>query len=133
MPLNNAGVTDPKQRKALIIDPGPRTLDAPLQSVEFSRYNVPSDYQYGSFPPDTLSPPINSLGTMKTDSKARLLLGGYGTSSGTSPITSFRGAGGWWDDVSDGFVQATLHMEDGSSIDLEPAWVIVGSPKYAPS
>jgi len=37
------------------------------------------------------------------------------------------------DDVSDGFVQATQHMEDGSSIDLEPAWVIVGSPKYAPS
>ena len=133
VPLNNADVTDPKQRKALMIDPGPRTLDAPSQSIELSRYNIPSDYPYGSFPPSDISPPINSLGTVKTDAAGRLLvLGGHGTSSGTSAITSFRGASGWWDDVSDGFVQATLHMQDGSTIDLEPAWVIVGSPKYAP-
>ncbi|MGH2731964.1 MAG: LodA/GoxA family CTQ-dependent oxidase [Actinomycetota bacterium] len=36
------------------------------------------------------------------DSQGRLLvLGGFGNSAGTSPISSFRGAGGWWDDVSD--------------------------------
>ena len=46
------------------------------------------------------------------------MFGCYGTSSGTSAITSFRGASGWWDDVSDGFVQATLHLQNGSVIDL---------------
>ena len=133
VPLNNANVTDPKQRKALIIDPGPRTLDGPEQTAEISRYNIPTEYQYGSFPPSNITPPINSLGTLKTDAAGLLLvLGGYGTSSGTSAITSFRGASDWWDDVSDGFVQATLHMQNGSVINLEPVWVIVGSPKYAP-
>jgi L-lysine 6-oxidase len=133
VPLNNADVTDPEARKALIIDPGPRTLDAPRQTVEISRNNIPARYRYGSFPPGKITPPINSLGTLKTDDAGRLLvLGGYGTSSGATSITSFRGASQWWDDVSDGFIQATLQMQDGSTVDLEPAWVIVGSPKYAP-
>jgi len=67
------------------------------------------------------------------DSEGRLLaLGAFGNSAGTTPISPFAGSDGWWDDISDGFVLATLEMDDGSKIDLEPAWLMVGSPKYAP-
>lgn len=133
VPLNNPDTTDPAERKALMIDPGPRSVSAPGQKAELSRYTRPPGYRYFSFPPNDLNPQINSLGTLIMDPEGRLLvLGGYGNSAGTSTLTNFRGASGWWDDVSDGFVLATLTMNDGTLIDLEPAWVIVGSPKYAP-
>lgn len=133
VPLNNGDVTDPAERKALMIDPGPRSVSRPGEQVAFSRYNPPADYPSFSFPPTSLNPAINSLGDLLMDPEGRLLvLGGFGHSAGTSSLTNFRGASGWWDDVSDGYVLATLEFEDGSCQDLEPAWVIVGSPKYAP-
>jgi L-lysine 6-oxidase len=133
VPLNNGDTTDPAARKRLMIDPGPRSVSAPGERVEFSRYNPPKDYPDFAFPPTGLNPPINSLGGLLMDPEGRLMvLGGYGHSAGTSALTSFRGASGWWDDVSDGYVLATLSFEDGRSEDLEPAWVIVGSPKFAP-
>lgn len=116
-----------------MIDPGPRSVEKPGERQTFSRYNIPPNYKYGSFPPDTLRPSLDSLGEIIMDAEGRLLvLGGFGTSTGLTSITSFRGANGWWDDVADGVVQATLQMADGAATDLEPAWVIVGSPKYAP-
>lgn len=133
VPLNNPDTTDPAERRTLMIDPGPRNVSQPGARQECSRYTPPPGYTSFAFPPTSLNPPINSLGTLLMDAAGRLLvLGGYGHSAGTSTLSSFRGASGWWDDVSDGFVLATLTMEDGSTIDLEPAWVIVGSPKYAP-
>lgn len=133
VPLNNAGVTDPAQRKALMIDPGPRTVAAPGEWQEFSRYNPPPDYPHFSFPPNTLNPAIDTLGAIRMDSAGRLiLLGGRGASAGTSSLSNFRGASDWWDDISDGYVAATVHFNTGETVDLEPAWVIVGSPKYAP-
>jgi L-lysine 6-oxidase len=133
VPLNNPETTDPVARRRLIIDPGPRSVRAPGERVSFSRYDVPAGYPWASFPPTTLIPQINTLGELIMDSRGRLLvLGGFGSSAGTSPISTFRGASGWWDDVSDGVVLATLSFEDGTTIDLDPAWVIVGSPKYAP-
>ena len=132
VPLNNPDVTDEAQRRALIIDPGPRMIAGAHQMQELSRATIPPGYA-GSFPPADLSPAIESLGTLRTDAKGRLLvLGGYGTSTGRDAINSFRGASSWWDDISDGYVLATLTFADGSTRDLEPAWVLVGSPKYAP-
>lgn len=136
VPLNNSATTDPAERRKLMIDPGPRSVSEPRERQQFSRWTIPSDYPEGSFPdPITypLNPAIDSLGeAMMDDSGSLVVLGGYGNSAGSTALTGFRGASGWWDDVSDGYVLATLTMEDGSSIDLDPAWVIVGSPKYAP-
>jgi L-lysine 6-oxidase len=133
VPLNNPETTDPAKRRALMIDPGPHSVSAPGQSVELGRYSRPEGYESFSFPPNNLSPAIDSLGTLRMDAKGALLvLGGYGNSAGSAALTTYRGASGWWDDVSDGFVLATLTLQDGSTVDLEPAWVIVGSPKYAP-
>lgn len=134
VPLNNSDTMDPVQRKALMIDPGPRSVEQPGERQEFSRYTPPKDYTYFSFPPTSLNPPINSLGEIRMDASGRLvLLGGFGHSAGTGTLSSFRGASDWWDDISDGYVAATISFQDGTMLDLQPAWVIVGSPKYAPA
>ena len=133
VPMNNGDVTDPAQRKALMIDPGPRTVSIPGEVQKFSRYSPSQGYPYVSFPPTSLNPPIDTLGDIRMDSSGRLIvLGAFGNSAGTSPLSNFRGASDWWDDVSDGYVAATLYFSDGSQLDLDPAWVIVGSPKFAP-
>ena len=121
-----------------MIDPGPRSIHCPGDVVQFSRYNIPhnipDDYKYGSFPPTgSGGTQIDSLGELRMDNDGNLVaLGAYGNVTGSGDITSFRGAGGYWDDVSDGFVMATIHLKNGDAIDADPGWLIVGSPKYAP-
>ncbi|MDQ3287609.1 MAG: CTQ-dependent lysine 6-oxidase LodA [Pseudomonadota bacterium] len=132
--LRNNTVTDPSARQKLIIDPGPRTVTGANQSVEIGRDNIPSDYPHGSFP--SARPlygwPVNSLGTLKTDSAGRLLvLGGYGRAGGDEPIQSYGGADTWYDDIADGPVYCTLKLSDGSEVNLS-GWVTCGSPDFAP-
>ncbi|WP_375740850.1 CTQ-dependent lysine 6-oxidase LodA [Pseudomonas boanensis] len=133
VPLRNASVTNEQQRQQLIIDPGPRTLEGRGGSSDFSRDSIPPDYRYGSFPPaPSQGLPVNTLGEMRTDQQGRLLvLGGYGHAGGNQPITSFAGADGWHDDISDGPVSCTLTFKNGQVLNLT-AWCIVGSPKFAP-
>lgn len=133
VPVNNPDTTG-EARKALMIDPGPRSIDTPGDVVEFSRYNIPSDYRFGSFPsPDEGGQEITSLGELRMDRKGRLVaLGGFGNVTGSGDITSFRGAAGFWDDISDGYVLATVHLKGGETVDADPGWLLVGSPKYAP-
>lgn len=134
IPVNNADTKGKKKRKALMIDPGPRSIDTPGDIVEFSRYNIPKKYKYGSFPkPGSGGEQIDSLGELRMDDAGNLVaLGGFGNVTGSGDITSFRGASGYWDDISDGLVLATIHLKNGKKIDAEPAWLLVGSPKYAP-
>ncbi len=133
IPRNNPDTTG-EARKALMIDPGPRSVETPGDVVPFSRYNIPSDYKYGSFPPvGSGGAQIDSLGELRMDSDGNLIaLGAFGNVTGSGDITSFRGAAGYWDDISDGFVMATIHLKDGTTVDADPGWLIVGSPKYAP-
>jgi len=77
------------------------------------------------------------LGTITTDDRGLLLvLGGHGESK--SPVGASLSGGdfanhdGWYDDVSDGLVSATVKFNDGSAPAVSSAWVIVGPPKYAP-
>jgi len=135
IPVNNSDITDISKRKKLMIDPGPRSIECPGDVAQFSRYNIPPEYQKnGSFPPlGSGGSQIDSLGELRMDNDGNLIsLGGYGNVTGSAEITSFRGAGGYWDDISDGFVMATIHLKNGDKIDAEPGWLIVGSPKYAP-
>ena len=134
VPLNNPDVTDPQQRKALMIDPGPRSISEPQTSVAFSRYNIPADYRYGSFPPvNAGGQQIDVLGELRMDRHGNLVaLGAFGRVTGSGDISSFRGAPGYWDDISDGYVLARVTLTDGTVFDADPAWLLVGSPKYAP-
>lgn len=134
VPFNNPDITDPATRKALIIDPGPRHIETPQTSVAFSRYNIPENYPHGSFPPLSAGgQQIDTLGELRMDKDGNLIaLGGFGSVTGSAEITSFRGASGYWDDVADGYVFARITTTDGQIHEATSAWLIVGSPKYAP-
>ena len=134
VPLNNGDVTDMGERQKLIIDPGPRSISVPNTGVEFSRYNIPEDYEHGSFPPtDAGGQQIDVLGELKMDKDGNLIaLGGFGNVTGSAEITSFRGASGYWDDIADGYVFARITLDDGTVHETTSAWLIIGSPKYAP-
>ncbi|MGZ3460790.1 MAG: LodA/GoxA family CTQ-dependent oxidase [Archangium sp.] len=151
-PLRNADVTDPEKRKEqLIIDPGPRTLDGPNKHKHFSQDGALEEPDLKGypvhFPPNLRTPSeqslsearmiqIQTLGEALTDADGRLLvLGGRGHAGTTKPemkLPSFANNDGWFDDTSDGPVQATIVFEDGTTIKASPAWVITGPPAYAP-
>lgn len=81
------------------------------------------------------STPVH-LGDAWVDASQRLIvLGGTGTSSSptSTPIGgSFYNNPGWFDDVSDGPVTAEVVLADGTVHAVEPAWVIVAPPDFAP-
>lgn len=131
--LRNPDLKTEKERQTLIIDPGPRSVSGPNQSIAFDKNSVPSGYP-AQFPPDhvTSGTPITTLGDLKTDDEGRLIvLGGYGNAGGNEPLTSYGGSNTWHDDISDGPVYCTITYKDGTEVSLQ-AWVIIGSPDFAP-
>jgi hypothetical protein len=81
------------------------------------------------------------LATAKTDAAGRLVVlsgfGKAGSPGGTpldSPGSNFANHDGWFDDVCDGRVSATVTMRDGSpSPRVVSSWVISAPPKFAPT
>ncbi|WP_198553560.1 MULTISPECIES: LodA/GoxA family CTQ-dependent oxidase [unclassified Shewanella] len=83
---------------------------------------------------------IESLGEMETDSDGRLIVaGGYGRSNAwqldasnipllNNPVNNDQ----WFDDTSDGPVDATLVFDDGTTESAFGGWVVVTDPSYAP-
>lgn len=117
------------ERDRLVIDPGPREISGSNQSGAAYRFDT------GKFLDTTVY-----LGELRTDAAGRLLvLGGRGVSATPTgaPIfspddpDSFNNANDWHDDTSDGPVSASVRI-DGREIPVEPAWVIVAPPNYAP-
>jgi L-lysine 6-oxidase len=135
VPFRNLDVPtdDPKKRQKLLIDPGPRTLSGPGERAEFSKSTIPPSYPFGSFPaPAKQGFQIETLGEMLTDSDGHLcVLGGFGYAGGSKAITSFAGADSWHDDISDGPVICRVALPGGEEVALD-AWLLVGSPKFAP-
>jgi L-lysine 6-oxidase len=122
-----------RDRRKLIIDPGPRSVTGAGQKAHFTADTAPPRYKHCTFPPKPdLGATISTLGELRTDSAGRLIvLGGHGDCGGIEPIASFGGADTWYDDVSDGPVSCRLVLKSGETIMLR-AWCIVGSPKFAP-
>src|SRR5262249_52758409 len=118
--LRNSTIAD---RHHLTIDPGPRHISG--------RDRSGPEYQFdtGCF----MDQPVY-LGELRTDTHGRLIvLGGRGKSAsytGALAIT-FANNEGWHDDVSDGPVTAELKL-DGRNVPVDPAWVVVAPPNYAP-
>ncbi len=112
---------------ALIVDPGARTLAGPNQG--------PAVFAGGGF----MGTPV-TLGDMRTDAGGRLVVaGGFGRSDSVPPqpnpnalLTAFADNNNWYDDTSDGPVQATLQLPGGGTAAAKPAWVIVAPPDFAP-
>lgn len=133
IPLRNPDITG-ENRKTLFIDPGPRSVSGKLQSIGFNKENAPVGYpiQYPNESGVTYGVAIKTLGDLLTDKSGRLVvLGGYGNAGGKEPLTSYGGSNTWHDDISDGPVYCTVTFTDGSSVELN-AWVVVGSPDFAP-
>ena len=111
-------------RQRLVIDPGPRRIAG--AGVHGAKYALDG----GSF----LDVPV-SLGELRTDGDGRLLvLGGLGVSASPMPnntIYTFADNDGWHDDTSDGPVTAEVRIGD-RTIPVDPAWVVVAPPNYAP-
>lgn len=113
----------------LTIDPGPRTIAGANGRKLFDTGKI----RFGADPAVTVP-----LGEIRTDNAARLLvLGGFGTSasptSPPSPIGSFLNNAGWFDDISDGPVNATVKIiGSGEEFEAAGAWVLVGPPKFSP-
>ena len=119
--LRNPTVAD---RASLIIDPGERHISGRDQ------HGGPAHiFDTGKFVGTTVY-----LGELRTDEEGRLIvLGGRGVSAsfdGTKAVT-FANNDGWHDDVSDGPVTAEVSFE-GKKLEVQPAWVIVAPPNYAP-
>ncbi|MBL1101524.1 LodA/GoxA family CTQ-dependent oxidase [Streptomyces sp. 205] len=111
-------------RSQLVIDPGPRSVRGR------NRAGRPElRFDTGRF----MGTPVY-LGELRTDGAGRLLfLGGRGAASSAAnlPADTFANNDGWHDDISDGPVTAEVRI-DGRTIPVEPAWIVVAPPNYAP-
>jgi len=71
---------------------------------------------------------------MQSDGRL-LFLGGFGQTAkipSASPIDEYANNDGWFDDMSDGVIQASVTFPDGHKEQAQSAWVIVGPPDFAP-
>ncbi|MGI8456623.1 MAG: LodA/GoxA family CTQ-dependent oxidase [Propionibacteriaceae bacterium] len=111
----------------LTIDPGAQTLTGPDQRVALDGGSITFAGQ-----PTTAVP----LGEIRTDDDGRLLvLGGFGRSASPAGnvVGGFWRNDGWYDDVADGSVEATITLHaDDSTPTVDGAWVLVTPPKFAP-
>ena len=122
----NQTLTDPAIRAALVIDSGKRSISGRGSAV------VGLDGQFIGV--------AVSLGELRTDPQGRLLvLAGRGVSASPSAspiyvpdaVNAFANSDGWYDDIADGPVTATVDI-DGQRFVAEPAWVVTAPPNYAP-
>jgi len=111
----------------LSIDPGARSTTGPNQQQLFDTGVIRFSGQ-----PVTTVP----LGEIRSDTQNRLLvLGGFGHSAspGGNGIGNFWGNAGWFDDVADGPVTASITLRaSNTSPPVVGAWVITTPPKFAP-
>lgn len=118
--LRNMGVAD---RSTLRIEPGERRIAGRDQS------GAGFAFDSGKFVGKAVY-----LGELRTDVAGRLcVLGGLGhaaSATGAQAIT-FANNEGWHDDVSDGPVTAVVRYL-GKTLPVDPAWVVVAPPNYAP-
>jgi hypothetical protein len=84
------------------------------------------------------------LGELRTDEEGRLLvLGGHGQSGAVDEngrdikrerwIRHYANNRDWYDDISDGYVRASVELNDGVTVPVRgDSWVVVAPPDYAP-
>jgi len=126
--LRNAAIAG-ASRQELVIDPG--AVDIAGREQHGPRYRFDQGFiRFGDAAPFQVP-----LGELRTDDRGRLLvLGGDGRSESAfrQPATTFANNEGWFDDVADGPVRATVKLADGRVLTAEPAMVAVAPPNFGP-
>jgi hypothetical protein len=121
----NAATPD---RAHLRIDPGPRSVGG--KNANADAQDAGARFDGGTF----FNTPV-PLGDLRTDAAGRLLVfGGTGRCGPAVPgllATTFANNDLWYDDTSDGPVDATVRIS-GRDIPVTGAWVVVAPPNYAP-
>ena len=117
-------------RQALVIDPGP--IEIRGRGTSGPEYRFAQGFiRFGEGGP--LQVP---LGELRTDDAGRLLvLGGAGRSASATnqPAITFANNEGWYDDIADGPVRATVKLAGHSApMVAEPAMVAVTPPNFGP-
>ena len=127
VPRRNADVKG-SDRQSLIIDTGEKNIEG-IKS-EDSSYQMFGEFQ---------GTPV-MLGELRTDDVGRLLVlpaKGISESPTNQPIydplkpATFNNADGWYDDIADGPVNATVTLGD-KVFQADSAWVSAAPPNYAP-
>ena len=117
----NSGIAD---RSQLEITPQPHSISGVLQSGPRYQFND-GRFQGINVP----------LGELQTDTFGRLIvLGGFGKSGhieSAKPISHYANNDGWYDDASDGSVNAKVTLA-GNKVPVSGAWVIVAPPDFSP-
>lgn len=127
------------EQENLEIDPLPRSVgghDAGPVAMSKGTSDTPAQERW---PRPAPSPPITSLGELRTDQAGRLIVvpgAGIAGSQRGATIDNYANNPGWFDDVGDGPVTATLKLRSADSTvtdhDVEGAWLLVGPPDFAP-
>jgi hypothetical protein len=116
-------------RQGLVIDPGAVAISG--RGTSGPQYRFDQGFvRFGGGGPIQVP-----LGELRTDEMGRLLvLGGAGHSaSATSqPAVTFANNDGWYDDVADGPVRATVRLAGQPEMTAEPAMVAVTPPNFGP-
>jgi hypothetical protein len=123
--LRNKDVTD---RSQLVIDPGPRKISGCNTNAGGgdTKYAFDNGQFFGK---DVY------LGELRTDNEGNLIfLGGMGhaASYDEKPPTTFANNEGWYDDISDGPVDASIKLKDGRVLATQDGWVLTAPPDFAP-
>ncbi len=130
-----------ENRKSLCIDSGSQTLHEPGAQRDLSGEITFADETGAS---KTAQVVLGSL-YVEPGSGRLLVFGGKGLSQGLqngkfstdAPIGTYANNDGWYDDICDGPVTATIAFKDGSRVRLDDAerssWVINAVPRFAPA
>ncbi|MBC7865831.1 MAG: hypothetical protein IAF38_22850, partial [Bacteroidia bacterium] len=117
-------LVNPDTRAEWIISPQPKSISGVNKPAEVFDDGKIKDKQI-------------TLGEIRTDEKGRLLvLGGSGESGSLIPdnyIREYANNANWYDTTSDGTINATVTLPDGTELKADSAWVLVTPPKFAPS
>lgn len=132
--MRNAAITTLAERqKWLELDGGEQTIVGG-DTASVAHFSIDRPNKSG----DGTKLKIQTLGELRSDAAGHLLvIGGMGQSDfdpaiGPETLTTFANNQGWFDDMSDGPVDAQLTI-DGAPQAVVGAWVLVGPPDFAPA
>jgi len=127
--------TNAERKKWLELDPGPQRVNGG-DTVTVAHLVIDRDLKKNK-PSGETKLKIRTLGELRSDADGHLIvIGGMGQSDfdpglGDETIGDFANNDGWFDDMSDGPVQAELTI-DGATQKVAGAWVVVGPPDFVP-